>query len=473
MIALNGVTFLYGHDEEETGVRGVSLSVQAGECAVLCGRSGCGKSTVLRLINGLAPSFFPGRLTGEVLVAGRNPALLAPEERTQRMGVVFQDPRSQFFMDHVREELAFSAENLGFAREDMLRQIAAQAQLLGIAELLDRKLSLLSSGQKQRVAIAAASVLAPPLLILDEPTANLDEKATQAIVELLLRLKHNGTTIVISDHRLHAYLAVADSFICMEQGEVARSWTREAFARLSCADLRPYGLRHPDMTAAGSTGQAASLPVDAPAFLGRDLAFRYPRRGEELDGINLALPKGQVTALIGDNGAGKTTLGKMMSGLLRQRKGKVLDRHTALSASRRRALSYLVMQDADYQLYADSVGNELVLGRRLDDTLRQRAYEALDAFGLSELRDRHPASLSGGEKQRVTMAAAYCSDAELIVLDEPTSGLDADGVLNVAAWARKLAEAGKTVMIITHDRVLTRLACDQVVELKRKEAQRL
>ncbi|MMZ57009.1 Nickel import ATP-binding protein NikO [compost metagenome] len=124
------------------------------------------------------------------------------------------------------------------------------------------------------------------------------------------------------------------------------------------------------------------------------------------------------------------------------------------------------MQDADYQLYTDSVGNEIVLGRRLDDTLRLRAYEAMDTFGLGEFRERHPASLSGGEKQRVTMAAAYCSDAELIILDEPTSGLDGDGVLSVAAWVKKLAQAGKTVVIITHDRILSKLACDQVIELK-------
>ncbi|WP_223829321.1 ABC transporter ATP-binding protein [Paenibacillus arenilitoris] len=475
MIHLNNVTFRYGIDEEESGpeptsesgVRGISLSVPAGTCTVLCGRSGSGKSTILRLLSGLAPGFYPGNLAGEVLLGGQSPSLMTPEERTRRIGVIFQDPRSQFFMNVVRDELAFSAENLGIPPEEALERITRQAELLHIAHLLDRKLNDLSSGQKQRVAIAAASILAPALLLLDEPTANLDEPTTQAVIELLGQLKRNGTTLVISEHRLHSLLQIADSFVCMDRGEIARVWTNDEFAKLNYEDVRPFGLRHPDMIHHVSGIGDKECPAGGSAIVGRSLAYRYGRKGEGFEGMDLTLPGGSVTALTGDNGAGKTTLGKILSGLLRQSKGEVTRNDSHLSARVRRSLSYLVMQDADYQLYADSVGNELVLGRRLDEALRTRAYEALDAFGLSELRHRHPASLSGGEKQRVTMAAAYCSDAQLIVLDEPTSGLDGDGVLHVAAWVRKLAQAGKTVVIITHDRILTDLACSHVVTLKK------
>ncbi|MNM55633.1 putative HMP/thiamine import ATP-binding protein YkoD [compost metagenome] len=477
MITLNDVTFLYGHDEGEaeveSGVRNISLNARPGQCVVLCGRSGCGKSTLLRLINGLAPSCYPGQLMGEVLVDGRNPSELSPEERTRKLGVVFQDPRSQFFMDNVRDELAFSAENLGLPAEFILQRIEQQAKLLGIAHLLERKLARLSSGQKQRVAIAAASVLSPPLLILDEPTANLDEQATKSIVEILGRLKREGTTLVISEHRLHALLPIADSFVCMEQGRVSQLWSKDQFAALSYAEVRPYGLRHPDMVKDYITGRTEQADALAPVLAGHGLCFRHKRSSEGLNGVDLGLPKGSVTALTGENGAGKTTLGKILSGLLRQRSGKIVQDGAVLSASQRRAMSYLVMQDADYQLYADSVGNELVLGRRMDEALRRKAYEAMEAFGLSAMRDRHPASLSGGEKQRVTMAAAYCSDAELIILDEPTSGLDGEGVLHVVEWVRKLAWAGKTVVLITHDPILTQLACDQVVELTRRGEERI
>nr|WP_206762855.1 ABC transporter ATP-binding protein [Brevibacillus laterosporus] len=470
VIELNGVTFRYGYEGEEaenkTGVEHINLSVKAGQCVVLCGRSGCGKSTIMRLINGLAPSFYVGSLTGQVTVGGRSPASLSPEERTRLMGVVFQDPRSQFFMETVRDELAFSAENLGVSPKEIIDRIEKQAKELGIFHLLDRPLHMLSSGQKQRVAIAAVSVLSPPLLILDEPTANLDHHSTQNLIEILGRLKQNGTTLFISEHRMHPLLPVADLFVCMEKGKIARTWTKEEFSQLSYEDVRPYGLRHPDMIKSRSISQSAEAPKASPALEGHKLTYQYKRKGDGIKDVDITLPKGGVTALTGENGTGKTTLCKVLCGLLRQQKGTIFSQGSRLSASQRRSSSYLVMQDADYQLYADSVGNEIVLGRRVDDSLRLKAYEALDSFGLGELRDRHPASLSGGEKQRVTMAAAYCSDAELIILDEPTSGLDGDSVLKVVAWVKKLAQDGKTVVIITHDNILSELACDQVIELK-------
>lgn len=472
MIDLRGVTFHYGNEfgaGPGTGVEDINLSVKAGECIVLCGRSGCGKSTILRLVNGLAPSFYAGSLSGEVFVGEKTPSALLPEERARQMGVVFQDPRSQFFMENVRDELAFSAENLGIAPDKILRRIEEQTERLDISHLLYRSLNQLSSGQKQRVAIAAASILSPPLLILDEPTANLDEKATGNLVQILGRLKQNGTTLLISEHRLHSLLPVADCYICLENGKIRRCWTRNEFAGLSYEDLRPYGLRHPDMIKAEAVHKRDETAPTASAWEGRRLTYHYKNKRDGIDDMNITLPQGSVTALTGKNGAGKTTLCKILCGLLRQRKGTVLSRGIPLSAGRRRAASYLVMQDADYQLYADSVGNEIVLGRKITEELKQKAYEALDAFELRELKDRHPASLSGGQKQRVTIAAAFCSDAELIVLDEPTSGLDGDGVLKVAAWAKRLARSGKTVVMITHDRILADLACDHVIRMEERE----
>ncbi|MDR0270434.1 ABC transporter ATP-binding protein [Paenibacillus sp.] len=469
MIELNNVTFCYGNEDEgfgsETGVKNIQMTVKTGECVVLCGRSGSGKSTILRLIGGLAPNFYTGSLAGEVTVGGLNPSDLLPEERTRLLGVVFQDPRSQFFMENVRDELAFSAENLGLAPDEIIRLIEKQADLIGVSHLLGRSLNKLSSGQKQRVAIAAASVLSPPLLILDEPTANLDHRGTQTLNEMLVKLKQAGTTLLISEHRLHSLLPVVDSFVCMEKGTIVRTWSKDEFSQLAYEDVCPYGLRHPDMINIGST-HILEDKNEAEAFEGRKLTYRYNKNGDGIEDVDIVLPKRSVTALTGGNGAGKTTLCKILCGLLRQRRGTIYNREIPLSAGRRRTSSYFVMQDADYQLYADSVGNEIVLGRHLDETMRLRAYEAMEAFGLKKLEERHPASLSGGEKQRVTMAAAYCSEAELIVLDEPTSGLDGDGVLKVAAWVNKLAQAGKTIVIITHDRILSDLACNQIIELK-------
>lgn len=471
MIELTDVTFHYESEDgtpgSETGVNQINLSVKAGQCVVLCGRSGSGKSTMMRLVNGLAPGFYAGKLSGTVRVGGKSPAELLPQERTRLMGVVFQDPRSQFFMENVRDELAFSAENIGMDPQEIRERIDKVAKQLGVYHLLDRSLHRLSSGQKQRVAIAAASVLAPPLLLLDEPTANLDQSSTRNLIEILGRLKQNGTTLLICEHRLTPFLPVADRYVCMENGKIAQTWTRDEFAELPMEAVRPYGLRHPDMACASKAeDQAKKATPSEIALEGRGLSYFYRRKGDGVSEVDITLPKGTVTALTGENGAGKTTLSKILCGLLREQKGTVHYGSARYFASKRRAASYLVMQDADYQLYADSVGNEIVKGRRLDEELRQRAYAAMEAFGIENLRDRHPASLSGGEKQRVTMAAAYCSDAEWIILDEPTSGLDGDGVLKVAAWVKKLAQAGKTVVIITHDQILSGLASDQIVELK-------
>lgn len=469
MIELRNAGFVYGNgdhgSDQDTGVENIDLTVNRGECVVLCGRSGSGKSTVLRLINGLAPGFYAGRLSGEVLVAGRPVSSLSPEERARLMGVVFQDPRSQFFMSKVWDELAFSAENLGLPPDEIRDRIRQAAQDTNISHLLNRSLNMLSSGQKQRIAIAAAALLSPPLLILDEPTANLDEQSAEGLIQILTRLKERGTTLVISEHRLHAFLPVADRYVYMDKGRLKRTWTKEEFDRLTYEDICPLGLRHPDM-AKNAMRWKTVWTTHQDCYAGKGLTYRYKKTRDGIDDVDIMLPKGSVTALTGNNGTGKTTLCKMLCGLIRQQKGQVLCNGRALSASHRRAISYLVMQDADYQLYTDSVGNEAVLGRKLDDTLRQKAYDALDAFGLRELRDRHPASLSGGEKQRVTMAAAFCSDADFIVLDEPTSGLDGEGVHRVAEWTRTIARAGKTIVIITHDKILASLACDQVVELK-------
>lgn len=203
-------------------------------------------------------------------------------------------------------------------------------------------------------------------------------------------------------------------------------------------------------------GRDVSLPLDRPWHSSRD------------GGVSLRCCDGGMRG----NGSGKTTLAKVLVGASRPQKGLITRGGKALSPRERRHLSYFVMQDADYQLYAGSVADEVVLGRRVDDVLKARAWEALDAFDLKDLADRHPASLSGGQKQRVTLAAAYCSDAELVVLDEPTSGLDGRGMREVALWCRRLAAEGKAVVIITHDEMLARLAGDRRVELAAHDERR-
>lgn len=528
MITFCDVSFCYGETELAAGnrqnacIEGMSFDIRDGECVVLCGRSGAGKSTVLRLINGLAPAFYEGTLRGSVLVTGREPASMPPEQRVRTFGVVFQDPRSQFFMNSVQDEIAFSAENIGLEPMYVKEKVREAAALLNIEPLLCRTVDTLSAGQKQRVAIAAALILSPQILILDEPVSNLDADGIEILTGLLAEIKKRGTTIIISEHRLHTFLGIADSFLHIENGRAAHRWTADEFCRLQEGELRQFGFRYPGMaelslrtnhirttevigqpesatlketpkrTAAVETStpdpaaklpEAAKMEPDASraalcvsnvTYLYRNV--RYAEDSSEkgsskerecgIRNISLAFPQGSVTALTGKNGAGKTTLCKVLCGLLRQQNGSITLNGQKLSCAQRRRLSYFVMQDADYQLYSDSVINELLLGREPSQNIKNRAEEALELFRLQTVRNRHPASLSGGEKQRVVIAAAYCSEAQLFVFDEPTSGMDGEGLLSMAQWAGMLAQAGKTVVIITHDELLSEMACDYRIRMK-------
>ena len=528
MITFCDVSFCYGEAELAAGnrqdacIEGMSFDIRDGECVVLCGRSGAGKSTVLRLINGLAPAFYEGTLHGSVLVAGREPASMPPEQRVRTFGVVFQDPRSQFFMNNVQDEIAFSAENIGLEPMYVKEKVREAAALLNIEPLLCRTVDTLSAGQKQRVAIAAALILSPQILILDEPVSNLDADGIEILTGLLAEIKKRGTTIIISEHRLHTFLGIADSFLHIENGRAAHRWTADEFCRLKEGELRQFGFRYPGMAELSlrtnhirttevigqpesaalketpkraaavemttpdpvvKLPEAAKIEPDASqaALCMSNVTYLYQNgrytECRSADGssramecgirnISLVFPQGSVTALTGKNGAGKTTLCKVLCGLLRQQNGSITLNGQKLSCAQRRRMSYFVMQDADYQLYSDSVINELLLGREPSQNIKNRAEEALELFRLQTVRNRHPASLSGGEKQRVVIAAAYCSEAQLFVFDEPTSGMDGEGLLSMAQWAGMLAQAGKTVVIITHDELLSELACDYRIRMK-------
>ena len=481
---------------------------------MLCGSSGSGKSTVLRMIDGLAGTFFPGVLAGRIEVCGCDVRDWSARSRAASLGVVMQDPRSQFFMDTVFDEIAFASENLGIAPDETIARVKHAARLTGVTDLLEENLTRLSSGQKQRVALAAAIAGKPSLLLLDEPTSNLDDEGARILVDIIANLKRQGIALVISEHRLHRFAPVADAYLCLSDGRIAKRWSAEEFMGLSADEVAVYGLRHPDTEREG-THPACSLAKQKPPILHaakpsdplvlhagghsahmrlrpagasgrsnasslwnatltkgsdwsvRDLIYEYPLTKRGVRGVSARFASGAVTVVSGANGVGKTTLARVLCGALREQGGRVLRGDESISRSDRRRSSYFVMQDADYQLYAGSVSDEVVLGRRMDEALKNRAWTALDAFGLRDLADRHPLSLSGGQKQRVTLAAAYCSDADLVVLDEPTSGLDGRGAKQISDWCRTLAEFGKTIVIITHDQLLVNLAADAVIELER------
>ena len=464
MIDFQNVYFSY--KDGELTVKDISFSINPGECVILCGRSGSGKSTILRTVSGLAPVFYEGFLQGKIEVDRQIPAELESENRAKLFGVVFQDPRSQFFMNTVQDEICFAAENIGVPSKKIREMLHEVSNFVGIEGLLSRNIDELSSGQKQKVAIASSLILQPKVLILDEPTSNLDAQGAKTLVEIIKKIKGRGIAIIISEHRFGVFKEAADRFLYIDRGKLNKIWTREEFENLSDEKLSSLGLR-PKMVVKNSN---IHVKTDKDLLLDiHSLSFHYKKTREGIDNINLQLYRGEVVSLLGNNGAGKTTLCKVISGLLKENSGTIEYKGKISNCNLRNKFCYFVMQDADYQLYSDSVAGEIVFGKKVTEKLKQDLIESLNAFKLMALKDRHPASLSGGEKQRVTLAAAYCSDVDIYILDEPTSGMDGDGLRAIIKWVKLLAEKGKIVIIITHDLLLAEATSNKFIYLEEGE----
>ena len=464
MIDFQNVYFSY--KDGELTIKDISFSINSGECVILCGRSGSGKSTILRTVSGLAPVFYEGFLQGKIEVDRQIPAELESENRAKLFGVVFQDPRSQFFMNTVQDEICFAAENIGVPPKKIKEMLHEVSNFVGIEGLLSRSIDELSSGQKQKVAIASSLILQPKVLILDEPTSNLDAQGAKTLVEIIKKIKGRGIAMIISEHRFDVFKEAADRFLYIDRGKLNKIWTREEFENLSDEKLSSLGLR-PKMVVKNSN---IHVKTDKDLLLDiHSLSFHYKKTREGIDNINLQLYRGEVVSLLGNNGAGKTTLCKVISGLLKENSGTIEYKGKISNCNLRNKFCYFVMQDADYQLYSDSVAGEIVFGKKVTEKLKQDLIESLNTFKLMELKDRHPASLSGGEKQRVTLAAAYCSDVDIYILDEPTSGMDGDGLRAIIKWVKLLAEKGKIVIIITHDLLLAEATSNKFIYLEEGE----
>lgn len=463
LIRIENVNFRYAACELGA-LHNINLHVSKGELVVLLGGSGCGKTTITRLINRLVPEFFEGELTGTVLVNGRDISAQSIQSLAGTVGSVFQDPRSQFFATDTTAEIAFSCENIGIPQKELITRIEKAAGDLKISRLLDRSIFELSSGEKQAVAIASVYALSPKILVLDEPSANLDARASIHLMEVLQHLKKQGYTIVISEHRIHYLKDIADRAILIEDGRISRELSTEAFKNLTNEAANSLGLRSMDL-------QATAPPGVSARFIGNGLrleniSFGYDRKNLVLKDISLDIPKGAVVGIVGNNGVGKSTLLDIICGLKKEHTGEVFINESPASAKARIQKSYLVMQDSDYQLFTESVEKELYLGIRFDSSFRRKGAGLLEHVGLAEVTSRHPASLSGGQKQRLCIAVACMKDAEIICLDEPTSGLDYRNMKRVSVLLQKLSAQGKTVLLTSHDFEFLLSACTHICHLK-------
>lgn len=473
MIKIENVTYTYP-EAVAPALKEVSLSVADGECVLLCGKSGCGKSSVIRLINGMIPNFYEGELTGSVLHDGRLVSELPLYAIAEKTGTVFQNPRTQFYTVNTTSEIAFGCENLGMPRERIVERVQRTVEDLEIEDLMDRSIFELSGGEKQIVAFASVYAMRPSVYVLDEPSANLDMSAVERLRRILALLKRQGATIVIAEHRLFYLRDLFDRAVCMEDGRVRAEYTQSELAAFDAAERERMGLRflslaeapvrvsNSDVTAAVRAG---AVPGER-LVLSRLEGFRGKQRVLCVE--NETFEAGRIHAVVGPNGAGKSTFAAALCATLKKASADCSLDGERLSARRRLKLSYLVMQEVGHQIFSDSVETEVTLGsREADEAARARKLEhVLDDLDLSGLEQRHPMTLSGGQKQRVIIASACFSGKRVLLFDEPTSGLDYAHMLQTARILRRLRDAGAFIFVITHDYELIAEVCDEVVHLK-------
>ncbi|MCK5132589.1 MAG: ABC transporter ATP-binding protein [Candidatus Sabulitectum sp.] len=447
MIDLKNISYAYPFQNEKA-LNDVSLQVHKGEVVLLTGESGCGKSTIAKVTNGLIPHYFKGDLQGKALINQINSSDVEIGEISQSLGTLFQDPEQQFFCNDVYSELAFADEVRGVDPKLIYEKVARLSKLFEIENVLDSSIYELSEGEKQKVALASIIVLEPNCLVLDEPTANLSPEATENLGKEILRLKKDGFSILIVDHRLYWLSEIADRVLVMKNGEVVMEG---AFSILESRNLRTkYGLREYCVPSHHKSNATFSSGLEV-----RNLSFGYGKKPRIFTNYSVSMQAGKVTAIRGANGVGKTTFSRLLTGLLKANTGVFLLDRQELSPNMLLSKTSLVLQNMDHQLYSRTVIEEV-----------EGNMELLKRLRLNNFSQRHPQSLSGGQKQRLAIASAICRNPEVIILDEPTSGLDGENMRIIGDLLRVEAEKNKVIIVITHDLEFIDKCCDEQILMK-------
>ncbi len=464
MIDVRDVSYTYAFSARKA-LEHVSLSVRPGEVVLCTGVSGCGKTTLIRTINGLCPQYYAGTMEGEVFVNGVSNATRELPEIALDAGTLFQDPEAQFFALNVEDEMAFALEWQGRSRSEIAALIERQSREFGLTKILSSSIHELSEGQKQKLGLATITMGGLKALILDEPTANLDPEATEDLAREIARLAAMGVAVLVVDHRLYWLKGVADRVVVFQDGRIVHEGAMES---LTDEFRERTGLRAIDVPDLRETLEDGSRePKDSALLSFEGVTYRYKNSPVAIiDNASLSLGAG-IAAVIGDNGVGKTTLARVMTGLNKAEKGSFyLAGAPAAPAHLLRKVA-IVLQNADHQLHMKTVLREVrtsleVAGCKGGEAA---AMELLRLFDLQDFAERHPQSLSGGQKQRLVICCAFAKNPDVIILDEPTSGLDGVNMKRIAAALEKLAAEGKCVLVITHDLELMALCCKKAVRL--------
>ena len=455
----------------------VDLDIAPGERVLVLGPSGSGKSTLMGGLAGLLGGAEEGEATGTLTVDG-----VAPAEARGRVGLLMQDPEAQVVLARVGDDVAFGMENLGVAREEIWPRVENSLEAVGLSVPLDHSTTELSGGQKQRLALASILAMGPGLLLLDEPTANLDPSGVaevRAAVEKVV--EHTGATMVVVEHRVDVWASLVDRVIVVADGAIAADGPLDEVLAQQGDALRERGIWLPGDDVAAEVGPAPEVPPAsseaAPIARVTDLTIGYDASAPVRSGIDLTIERGVSTCIVGANGAGKSTFALTLAGLLPPLEGAVEvetsdgtagDPHEWSSKQLLGRMS-MVFQEPEYQFLAATVAEELAIGPRAagmtDEEIAPLVDEHLEALGLTKLARANPMTLSGGEKRRLSVATALISAPELLILDEPTFGQDRGTWLGLVRLLRAALERGVTLVSITHDPAFVAAMGQRVVDL--------
>ena len=441
MLEFRNVSFTYKNSEEKV-LNNVSFKINEGECVLLTGVSGSGKSTIVHLMNGLIPALYEGELTGKIYYNNTSLESIKTYDIAKDIGYVSQDPRGHFFTTNTTSELVFAMENFGISLDEMKKRYNAVVELLELEEIVDKNILYISSGERQKIAIGCSLTLIPRVIILDEPSSNLDFRMTKKLTILIEKLKNKGYTIIIAEHRIHYIQKLIDKVLIVNKGMI-KEITVDDLKITTDFPLRTLDVFNLQLENISSKNNDLLLQIDNVSY------------GDILMQISTPINKGDVIGLVGRNGAGKTTLLRMLTNIINPTKGKILGN----------VKPFLVMQDMDYQFFTESVLSEIRFGN--EGVENDKINNLLEELGLNKFKDKIPFELSGGQKQRLLISIAAISNVNLLMFDEPTSGLDYINMEKVSSVLKNLSKEN-ALIIATHDIEFLYKICNRIIYLENK-----
>ena len=452
MLTLENLSLFYEQDKKV--LDDINLIVADGECVLLTGESGSGKSSIINSINGLAFEYENAKFSGSVKVDNKDLKGMELYEISLMISSVFQNPKTHFFNVDTTLELLFYLENIGLDRKEMESRMEDMLKLFPIKHLLGRSIFDLSGGEKQILCVAACYISGCKIIVLDEPSSNLDDKYIDILKEMLQILKNKGITLIIAEHRIYYLTDLADRIILVRKGELFKELTKDELLNSE----KQLGLRSAIKTVLKAQNKSVGNDLNI-----KKLEYNFKDgSGLKIDDISFGL--GNIYGITGKNGCGKSTFLRVMTGLDDKGKSEITFNGKILNKKERLKNSSLVMQDVNHQLFTDSVEEEIKLG--VKDLSQDRLDKVLFGLELTELKDRHPMSLSGGQKQRVAIASVLCKNSRFIFFDEPTSGMDYKNMIRISKLIKEMSTKDNIIFIVSHDNEFLNETADSILCLE-------